>query len=171
MNPTLSELVSMLGQRGIELWVDGGRLRCKAPKGVLDKETQQLLSKHKEELVSVLSRFRPVLGNTTIASRSTEGELPLSFAQERLWFLEKYDPLSGAYHIAGRLRLTGDLHIDAVEKSLRRIIERHQILRTNFFDRDGVPYAEWALLNASFCSACSSTGRATQEGIAPCRRS
>ncbi|AGP35405.1 hypothetical protein SCE1572_13250 [Sorangium cellulosum So0157-2] len=61
-----------------------------------------------------------------------EGELPLSFAQQRLWFLDQLKPDSPLYNIAAALRLTGPLSAAALERSLIEIVRRHEALRTTF---------------------------------------
>ncbi|MEA5561957.1 non-ribosomal peptide synthase/polyketide synthase [Planktothrix agardhii] len=66
-------------------------------------------------------------------------ELPLSYAQQRLWFLDQLEPNSPFYNIPLALRLEGTLKIDVLEKSLQEIIQRHESLRTNFLTLDGNP--------------------------------
>src|SRR6185436_17609817 len=61
-----------------------------------------------------------------------DGGLPLSFAQERLWFLHQLERGSAAYHIAGSLRLEGALRPSALEGTLWQIAARHEALRTTF---------------------------------------
>ena len=58
--------------------------------------------------------------------------LPLSFAQKRLWFLDKLQPESSAYNIPAALHLTGSLDVTALEQSLNQIIQRHEVLRSSF---------------------------------------
>ncbi|MFL6291919.1 MAG: amino acid adenylation domain-containing protein, partial [Thermoanaerobaculia bacterium] len=65
---------------------------------------------------------------------------PLSFSQQRLWFLDRLEPGSYAYNIAGAVRLTGPLDIQALSTSLGTVIHRHETLRTTFLERDGEPY-------------------------------
>jgi len=65
--------------------------------------------------------------------------LPLSFAQQRLWFLDRLDPGSPLYHQAGALRLHGALDVPSLQRSLSELRRRHEALRTTFSDRDGVP--------------------------------
>ncbi|HEX3131752.1 MAG TPA: amino acid adenylation domain-containing protein, partial [Thermoanaerobaculia bacterium] len=60
------------------------------------------------------------------------GDLPLSFAQERLWFLTQLDPGSSAYNLPMALRLTGPLDVAALAGSFRGIVQRHETLRTTF---------------------------------------
>ncbi len=63
--------------------------------------------------------------------------LPASFAQERLWFLEKLHPQSGVYNVPLALRLLGPLAPGAVERALQQIAQRHEALRTTFALVDG----------------------------------
>ncbi|HYW71141.1 MAG TPA: amino acid adenylation domain-containing protein [Pyrinomonadaceae bacterium] len=58
--------------------------------------------------------------------------LPLSFAQQRLWFLDQLDPGNTAYHIPYALRLEGSLDTEALEESLSELVRRHEVLRTTF---------------------------------------
>ena len=64
-------------------------------------------------------------------------ELPLSFAQERLWFLHQLDPASTVYNIPTALRLAGDLSVPALRAALAGLLARHAALRTRFASRDG----------------------------------
>ena len=68
-----------------------------------------------------------------------DAALPLSFAQQRLWFLDQLDPGSAAYNIPFALRLRGTLLVYAVERSLHEIVQRHENLRTSFLLRDEQP--------------------------------
>jgi len=65
--------------------------------------------------------------------------LPLSFAQERLWVFEQLEPDTGAYNIPRVLRLEGPLDVIALEQSVATIIQRHEVLRTSFLEADGKP--------------------------------
>jgi amino acid adenylation domain-containing protein len=64
---------------------------------------------------------------------------PLSFAQQRLWFLHQLEPDSPAYHVSGALRLAGPLRPDVLERALGEIVHRHEALRTVFFDTEAGP--------------------------------
>ncbi|HEU0300179.1 MAG TPA: condensation domain-containing protein, partial [Longimicrobium sp.] len=95
---------------------------------------------------------RPVLGDfaRTVANAARaalpavepadrEVDVPLSFAQERLWFLEQMGGLGPAYHVSRRLRLTGALDRRALRRALDRIVARHEALRTTFADTGAAP--------------------------------
>jgi amino acid adenylation domain-containing protein/non-ribosomal peptide synthase protein (TIGR01720 family) len=66
-----------------------------------------------------------------------ERVLPLSFAQQRLWFLDQLEPFSSAYHIPAAVRLSGTLKLEALERSFAEITRRHEALRTVFTMRGG----------------------------------
>ena len=66
-------------------------------------------------------------------------DLPLSFAQQRLWFLDQYKPDSSLYNMSEALRLKGSLDAAVLERSLNEIIRRHEALRTIFIQREGRP--------------------------------
>lgn len=66
-------------------------------------------------------------------------ELLLSFAQERLWFLEQLEPNSPVHNIPTVFRLTGSLDVAALEQSLNEIVRRHEALRSSFATRKGQP--------------------------------
>jgi amino acid adenylation domain-containing protein len=68
-----------------------------------------------------------------------DGPIPLSFAQQRLWFLNQMSQCSHIYNIPSALRLTGPLNVPALERSLNEIIRRHEILRTTFTTIDEQP--------------------------------
>jgi amino acid adenylation domain-containing protein len=79
----------------------------------------------------------PVLPAVVPVART--GTLPLSFAQERLWFIDRMESASTAYNLPFGLRLRGALDVDALERSLGEIVRRHEALRTVFAERDGTP--------------------------------
>lgn len=75
----------------------------------------------------------------TITSIPRNQNLPLSFAQQRLWFFDQFELGSPSYNLPRAVRLQGKLNIDALSGSLNEIIRRHEILRTSFTIADGQP--------------------------------
>ena len=72
---------------------------------------------------------------------SRDRHLPLSFAQQRLWFLDQLEPNSAAYNIPAAVRIAGNLSVAVLLQSLNAIVQRHEILRTTFTAIDGKPIA------------------------------
>src|ERR1051326_8687393 len=70
---------------------------------------------------------------------SNRSRLPLSFAQQRLWFLDQLEPGSTAYNIPTGLRLVGQLNVDALERSFTEVVRRHEVLRTRIESVAGTP--------------------------------
>ncbi|HEU0055422.1 MAG TPA: amino acid adenylation domain-containing protein, partial [Longimicrobium sp.] len=106
---------------------------------------------------------RPVLGDFAreletaaraelppIEPAAREGRLPLSFAQQRLWFLEQLGDLGSTYHMRTRLRLRGELDHDALVRALDGLVARHEALRTTFAQVDGVPEQRIAPADSGF---------------------
>ncbi|HEX7771422.1 MAG TPA: condensation domain-containing protein, partial [Pyrinomonadaceae bacterium] len=87
-----------------------------------------------------------------VLSREDDAPLPLSFAQQRLWFFEQLEPDSPMYNCPGAVRLIGRLEIKAFEEALNEVIRRHESLRTSFITRTGEPLqlinAPWRLTTA-----------------------
>jgi amino acid adenylation domain-containing protein len=75
----------------------------------------------------------------TIQRRSAESLVPLSLTQQRLWFLDQFEPNSHAYNIPITVRMTGHLNIPSFQESLNEIVRRHEILRTTFATVAGQP--------------------------------
>jgi len=86
----------------------------------------------------------PKKGITSVLSPITTVErcehLPLSFAQQRLWFLHQLQPDGAVYNIPAAVRLDGHLDVMALADALQAIVERHEALRTTFPSVDGVPH-------------------------------
>ncbi|MEO5726492.1 MAG: amino acid adenylation domain-containing protein, partial [Byssovorax sp.] len=70
-------------------------------------------------------------------AREQEGELPLSFAQQRLWFLDQLEPGGAAYIMPGALRLRGTLDVPALRGVFGEVVRRHEVLRTTFVTLEG----------------------------------
>ncbi len=90
-------------------------------------------------LIGQLQQQNLTLTVPPILPRTKDTELPLSFAQQRLWFLDQLQPNSALYNIPMVLHFRGNLNQKALEQSLREICNRHEVLRTNFVTIDGQP--------------------------------
>jgi acyl carrier protein len=68
------------------------------------------------------------------------GHMPLSFAQERLWFLDQLEPGKTSYNMPFAYRLAGELGVEALQSALNTLVQRHEILRTAIGNHEGKPY-------------------------------
>jgi len=99
------------------------------------------LSLEKRQLFDLLLKQRK-LGNASLSHIPIGQEndpAPLSFPQQRLWFLEQWEPGTAAYNISAAIRLSGPLDVRALERSLGGIVRRHAALRTSLVAERGEP--------------------------------
>jgi amino acid adenylation domain-containing protein len=85
-------------------------------------------------------------------------DLPLSFAQERLWFLESFEPGTSNYNLSAALRLCGPLEAAALEAAMDAVVARHEPLRTIFAAVDGVPVQRVAAPSRTFLPVADLSG-------------
>ncbi|MGH9319357.1 MAG: condensation domain-containing protein, partial [Vicinamibacteria bacterium] len=114
-----NELLFEARRRGIKLWAAEDRLRYDAPAGAMDRELREALRSNREEVLALLRQSRV-------------GPLPLSFAQERLWFMRELAPDSPFYNVPAKIRLRGSLDVERLRDSFSRLVARHETLRTTF---------------------------------------
>src|SRR5437773_1171906 len=100
---------------------------------LFERPTVRELAQWLEQAVREASGSRPA----PLVRSERRGPLPLSFAQERLWFLQQLAPESPYYNVPMGLRLRGALDVEALERALREIVRRHEALRTRFVWADG----------------------------------
>ena len=138
MNTT--ELLSELGRLNVTLRAEDGKLILAGPKGALTPALRAELTERKTEILMFLNNggtLRPVKPPLKAVSR--KGKLPLSFSQQRLWFLDQYEPGKSFYNVSLALRLSGRINIAVLEQCFNEIIQRHEALRTIFAILDGEP--------------------------------
>jgi amino acid adenylation domain-containing protein len=130
-----AELLAHLDGLDIRVWAEGSRLRISAPKGALTASLRDELAARKEEILRIVDAQPPATRPATAAPDGRRA--PVSFAQLRLWFLDQLHPGTAEYNIAGAIRLRGDLDAEALDRSLREIVRRHEAMRTIFAQVDG----------------------------------
>jgi amino acid adenylation domain-containing protein len=136
---SLIQFLSSLRALGVVLSLDGERMICNAPKGSVTPEIREQLADRKTEIVAFLRESASLLPST--AEDRPLVDLPLSRAQQRLWFLTQMYTDNPVYNMVIALRLGGALNRTAMERSLRSLVERHESLRTGFYEREGRPFA------------------------------
>ncbi|MGL5872091.1 MAG: condensation domain-containing protein, partial [Xenococcaceae cyanobacterium] len=137
----IDELLFEIRKQDVKLWVEGDRLRYKAPKDVLTPELLNEVKERKAEIISFLRHANSSVDTqlTSIQPIERNDNLPLSFAQQRLWLLHQFEPDSSSNNVPVAVKLTGKLNIEILEKSLTELVRRHEVLRTIFPSQDGQP--------------------------------
>ncbi|MEH2178695.1 amino acid adenylation domain-containing protein [Nostoc sp.] len=92
------------------------------------------------EHVETAIRADSTLAVPPLKSVSRNQNLPLSFAQQRLWLLNQLESSNPIYNVPAAVRLTGQLNITALEQSFNEIVRHHEVLRTRFVAVDGQPF-------------------------------
>jgi amino acid adenylation domain-containing protein len=89
--------------------------------------------------VETLCAHLPRLSATRIplVPQARPGRLPLSYAQQRLWFIDQFEKTSVQYHIPAALRLRGNLNCEALQHAIQAVVQRHESLRTSFIEIEG----------------------------------
>jgi amino acid adenylation domain-containing protein len=101
---------------------------------------QGVLSESQRALLAARLRRGRAAGTTVIPRRAPGAEIPLSFGQEQLWFIDQFAPGRSTYNIPVGLRVLGVLDVDALHRALDALVERHESLRTRLVTKpDGRP--------------------------------
>ncbi|MBL1266032.1 non-ribosomal peptide synthetase [Candidatus Methylomicrobium oryzae] len=98
-----------------------------------------LSPEQRKALILLLKKRGIDVSQLPIASVGRDAPLPLSYGQQRLWFLAQLEPDSSAYHIADAVYLNGQIDVDALQRSIDKLVARHESLRTTFRSDDGKP--------------------------------
>ncbi|HEX8116388.1 MAG TPA: condensation domain-containing protein, partial [Pyrinomonadaceae bacterium] len=99
----------------------------------------QLSADKRSLLEKLIRKGGTAAGAGSITRRESDSPTPLSYAQQRLWFLAQLEPGKPLYNITRKFFIKGPLNVPVLEQSLDEIIRRHEILRTTFARKDGDP--------------------------------
>lgn len=128
---SLVELILELKNAQVDLSVQQGKLICEFPKGGLSESLKQKLITHKDEIKDYISASNNVsLSKPITARKRGNNSLPLSFSQQRLWFIEQLQGSSAHYNMPSALQVKGEFIHAYAEQALQQIVARHEILRT-----------------------------------------
>ena len=135
------KLVTQLRQHGVELWAEDGKLRYSAPKGIINPDVLAELRERKAEIIDLLAAEKntSAAGSPTIESVPRDNLLALSFAQQRIWFLDELEADNPFYNVALAKRIRGAVDIEALRNSLFALIARHEVLRATCVTTDAGP--------------------------------
>lgn len=127
---TSQEFVRHLRRLGVEIRANDGKLLVAAPAGAVTSALQEEIRGRKTELLELL-----------LAHDGSDVERcsPLTFAQQRLWLIDRFAPETAVYNIPQSWTIESAIDLAAFERALDRLAERHQALRTRIEVRDGDP--------------------------------
>ncbi|MEZ4729301.1 MAG: amino acid adenylation domain-containing protein [Caldilineaceae bacterium] len=146
----IAEFLNHLEEQDIKVWVDGEQLRCNAPQGKLTPALITQLQQRKPEILAILQQAKVGNQRPPLVAGPRDARLPLSYAQQRLWFLGQLAGHDRAYHIPLAFALDGVLDIDALQTGLQMIVQRHEVLRTTYHLDEGEIYQVIAPAGAPF---------------------
>lgn len=126
----VTEFLSALRKLDIQIRVEGEQLKLNAPKGAVTAKLRDQLQQHKTDIIRFYQRQAGNRNDIPLLSR--EQPLPCSFAQQRLWLLDRLEPGGHAYNIPVFLRVSGKLDVPVFRQAIHEIIRRHESLRTVF---------------------------------------
>ena len=95
------------------------------------------LSPKKQELLKLLVQDQQRASHPQLCAHKWQGSRPLSFAQQRLWFLDQWQPGTISYNIPALARLTGPLNVELLQHAFWQVLNRHEVLRGYFVSGDG----------------------------------
>ncbi|QUI69373.1 AMP-binding protein [Pseudoalteromonas sp. M8] len=127
---------------GVHLYLKDGRLAYKLNKGSFPDDIKAMVVANKDLVIEhlELQLTQSNLDRTVQAYPRESQTLPTSFSQQRLWFIDHLKGGSPEYNMPVALTVKGELSLPVVERVFQRIIARHEVLRTNYYDEAGVVY-------------------------------
>jgi amino acid adenylation domain-containing protein len=139
------DILHLAKQSGIRVVMNNDQLQLKYEQSThIDKSLLEQIKGNKHLIIEYLAnKNRGVqkvdknFEKIPVADRSRVLHIPLSFSQQRLWFIDRLEG-SIQYHIPAVLRLKGNLNTDALAYALRQVVQRHEVLRTSFVEDDGL---------------------------------
>jgi hypothetical protein len=136
-----AELLGQLSKLGVRLRVEDGELRVSAPQGALTPELREQLKDSKADLLELLliADVSQQATDIRIPHADRSQTIPLSFAQQRIWFLEEFEGGSSVYNIPWAMGIKGLFNADALQTALDKLVSRHESLRTVFLKTDAEP--------------------------------
>ncbi|MEL6557232.1 MAG: condensation domain-containing protein, partial [Bacteroidota bacterium] len=132
----IANMIADLRSKGVQLSEDDGKLLCKAPKGVIDEGIKQFIVDNKPLLLKFLAEENDL---RLIKVKDKPARIPLSYEQERLWFLAELGQ-SNQYHVPGFVNINTGADINLVRKVFDYITQRHDALRSCFRKGENGPY-------------------------------
>uniref|UniRef100_UPI004053EC43 amino acid adenylation domain-containing protein n=1 Tax=Shewanella sp. TaxID=50422 RepID=UPI004053EC43 len=139
----INELITCLAKKDIDLYLDeSGKLKAKAPSGALGSTEIALIKDNKSGLINYLQQLSRVskaqeVQTIQAVERGDDNRMPLSFSQQRLWFINSLQGETSEYNIPAILNTNGYLDLALLNQVLNTIVARHEVLRTVYVEEQG----------------------------------
>ena len=125
---TVEKLLSRLNRLDVKIRLEGDFLRLNAPEGTLTPELLASISEHKTKIMGFLQCENHEwvdYPEEAVSNINRRENIPASFAQKGLWFLDRLEPDAVAYNIVRGYRCRGEVDTNAMEDSINLIVQRH----------------------------------------------
>jgi len=129
----IEEVLALMHQNDVEVWLDQGQIRYKAFGGQLSQDLRDLLVANKQSLIDYLQAQKEDAGDV-------DGPVAASYIQRQLYFLDSLDDGGYHYNIPFLYKITGKLDVEGFLCAINTVINRHDALRTRFAEQDGQVY-------------------------------
>ena len=123
----ISNLINELKAKQITLYSDGTNIKIIGPRSEVTKELKMVLKENKQEIINFLNK-----DNIEKVNETEDECYPLSSAQKRMYVLNNVDKDNVSYNVPFIIKVTGKLDIKHLEECIKKIIDRHESLRTHF---------------------------------------
>ncbi|MDA8018157.1 MAG: amino acid adenylation domain-containing protein [Thermoanaerobaculia bacterium] len=134
----IDSLFARLKRLDVRLWLEDGQLRYRAPRGALNSELLAELKQRKPEIIAFLTRVERAEQDPQLLPRRRDRPAPLSFPQQRFWFLDQLDGPDPTYNVPATHLLEGCLSTPALAQAFDAVVRRHESLRTTIEPGTGV---------------------------------
>ncbi|MCX2492861.1 aminotransferase class V-fold PLP-dependent enzyme [Pedobacter sp. PF22-3] len=132
-------LIHKLRRHNIDVDVVGSQLKLQVPDGLQADDIIAEVKQHKEALIAFIQKAKSGQLSGEIPAAAIQPSYVLSAAQQRLYFLQVFDPSSLAYNMPQAIRINEELDNERVERALNRLVNRQESLRTSFVMADEEP--------------------------------
>ena len=130
--------LAVLNQKGIRLYLDQGKLKSQSPEGGINEKDRAYIKENKQQIIQYLETLskRHISGKKSLMVKLGRDLAELSFAQQRLWFIDSLQGGSAEYNMPMAFEVGGHLDIALVRNVFHTILERHEVLRTVFVEEE-----------------------------------
>jgi amino acid adenylation domain-containing protein len=133
------QLLKQLQNLGIKVWAEGDRLRVRSSTGLSDEIRRELQERRPELLALFAQVSQPGDSSPALVRVGRSAPIAPTYAQQRLWFLDQFQPGVPNYNLSDRIEIKHEIDIAALQRAVTELVRRHEVLRTSFPAVNGVP--------------------------------